>query len=63
MGYVPTALKKKKVLIRIETNSNSNRILASNLIQPLSKEQSSVEQEPSLSCELYFVWRGWNASL
>jgi len=44
------------VLIHIETNSNNNKILASNLIQPLCDEQSSLEQEPSLFCDLCFVW-------
>lgn len=55
MACVPTMLKKR-VLIHIETNSNSNKVLASNLIQPLCDEQSSLEQEPSLFCDLYFVW-------
>lgn len=58
IAYAPTALKKKKVLIHIETNSNSNRVLASNLIQPLCDEQSSLEQEPSLFWDLYSVWQG-----
>lgn len=44
------------VLIHIETNSNSNKVLASNLTQPLCNEQSSLEQEPSPFCDLYFVW-------